>query len=230
MDRSTLLVLDIDNTLIEPKPDPKSDKYSVFQPQVGSDQWFYSLYRLFEKKPSEDLLLDKRLMTIWNDTQFAISVKPVEKITPGFLQSQYKLGIKTLLLTARRPDISDVTLRQLQSVGYTPAAHSIYDGEVTLPKEEFGTEDFAQYKRGILTVGEGNSKGVVFVKFLKKIGFQPKRVVYVDDREKHVHTMEKALSEAKIPYFGFRYGALDEKVKKYYEAVELKRSSVAAQK
>src|SRR4051794_16632625 len=67
IDRSTLLVLDIDNTLIEPKSVAKSA--SEVDLEVGSDQWFYSLYDLFGKKPSEDPALDKRLMTIWNETQ-----------------------------------------------------------------------------------------------------------------------------------------------------------------
>lgn len=203
IDKDTLLVFDVDNTLITPTT------------AIGSDQWFYCLYDVYGKKPLADRSLDQKLMSFWNQVQSKIEVRPVEKRTPDFVREQQARGIRTMGLTARTSDILRVTLRQLSSIGVHLENNTVYKGMMTLSAKLLGTADTAYFKNGVLSVGESNSKGAVFTQFLKKLKLAPKKVVYIDDREKHVKTMEAELAKMKIPYFGFRYGALDQEVKDF---------------
>lgn len=203
IDQDTLLVFDVDNTLITPTT------------AIGSDQWFYCLYDVYGKKPLENRGLDKKLMDFWNQVQSKIQVRPVEKLGPEFVRQQQAQGIKMMALTARTSDILSVTIQQLASIGVHLEKNTIFSGVMKLSKKLLGTADTAFFNHGVLSVGESNSKGSVFTQFLKKLKFTPKKVVYIDDREKHVKTMEAELGKMKIPYFGFRYGALDQEVKDF---------------
>ena len=203
VNRETLLVFDLDNTLIEPIQ------------SLGSDQWYYYLVRKYKEmdKMSEEKAYQKA-DEVWNKTQWLVEVESVEKTTPQFIQKLQRKGIKMMGLTARTFDISDVTMKQLKSVG-------IEFKKAVYPKNlEFKLVDTAHYVQGIMYIGEQNDKGKVLVQFLKSIHYQPKKIVFVDDKQKHVTSMERALAELKIKYIGFRYGAADERVQRFNHDVE----------
>ena len=205
VDKDTVLVFDIDNTLIVPKsPDG-----------IGSDPWFYCLYDVVGKKPLEDKKLDSKLMQFWNQVQSKITVRAPEAFVPEWIKKQQEKGIRTMALTARTSDILSVTRHQLASIGIKLENNTFYKGVIRISKKLLGSADEAKFDHGILSVGESNSKGMVFTQFLKKLKWTPKKIVYVDDREKHVKTMEAELSKLNIPYYGFRYGALDSEVKAF---------------
>ncbi|MBI2711830.1 MAG: DUF2608 domain-containing protein [Bdellovibrio sp.] len=203
VDKDTLLVFDVDNTLLTPTT------------SIGSDQWFYCLYDVARVKPLQDKKMDSKLMKFWNRVQSKIKVRAVEPSVPGWISQQQQKGIPTLGLTARTSDILSVTRRQLASIGIKLENNTIYKGLLKISKKVLHSNDEAVFSHGVLSVGESNSKGLVFSEFLRKLKFVPKKVVYVDDREKHVKSMEVELKKAGIPYYGFRYGALDTEVKSF---------------
>ena len=95
-----------------------------------------------------------------------------------------------------------------------------------MDQAELHSEESAIFTDGVLLVGEKNSKGLVFEAFLKKIGYTPEKIIFIDDKVKHVQTMEKALAPLAIPYFGYRYAALDPQV----EAFKVQTSEITDQK
>lgn len=203
VDSQTLLVFDLDNTLMEPVQ------------SLGSDQWYYYIIKKYKEadKLNDQEAYDKS-DKVWNQTQWLIEVKAVEAITPEIIRNFQKRKIKMMGLTARTYDLSDITLKQLASVG-------IHLGQsVSSQNLEFKLVDTAHFVDGIVFQGEHNSKGEVFVEFLKRVNLRPKKVVFVDDKQKHVNSMEKALGEAKIKYVGFRYGATDERVQRFNKDFE----------
>ena len=197
VDTKTLLIFDLDNTVIEPTN------------QLGSDQWYYFLERKYREIDGLDGdQAYKKAMHVWNRTQDVIKMKPVENDVPKLLRQAQARGIKTIGLTARTLDVAATTLRQLASIDV-----DLSKGSIHKPDIEIRSKDLARYTGGILFVGDRNVKGEVLTQFLKLIKHEPKRIVFVDDKLKHVQSVEAAMKELKIPYIGFRYGAADEKVK-----------------
>jgi hypothetical protein len=201
VDKGTLLVFDIDNTLIEPEN------------QLGSDQWYYFLERKYAEidglKESEAY---EKATKVWNKTQDLIRMKPVEKKTPAMVREIQGKNRKTLGLTARSFEVAERTLLQLDSVGINFKQNGLRESDL-----EFKSDNTAKFTKGIIFVGENNDKGKVLVQFLKALKLKPKRVVFVDDKVKNVKNVEAALQKEKLPFLGFRYGATDAKVKAFKE-------------
>lgn len=199
----TLLVFDIDNTLIEPVGN------------LGSDQWFYYLYKIYKINGFDEKTTQQQALRAWNQAQSLISVRAAEASIPDLIQSQQKKGLKMLALTARSVEIAEKTSQQLASVNISFAGHSVLGEDLEIDKGTLQSEHGAFFRNGVMYVGEGNDKGQVLAYFLQKLHLNPKRVVYVDDKSHHVQAVDRALSALNIPCFCFRYGALDEKVKAY---------------
>ncbi len=203
VDSQTLLVFDLDNTLMEPLQ------------SLGSDQWYYYIIKKYKEvdKLTDQEAYDKS-DKVWNQSQWLVQVKAVESFTPDLIRKLQKKKVKMMGLTARTYDLSEITLKQLSSIGIN------LGNSVSSQDMKFKLKDTAHYKDGIVFQGEHNSKGDVFVEFLKRVNLKPKKVVFVDDKQKHVNSMEKALGEAKIKYVGFRYGAADERVERFNKDFE----------
>ena len=200
VDQDTLVVFDIDNTLISP------------QGNFGSDQWFYYLYKIYKINGLSDAEIAKKAMSTWNESQWITNVQAVEKDTPAMVSKFQKAGIQTVALTARELAIAERTVSQLKSIGVSFKETALKKASLKISKEDLKTQDDAVMRDGIVYVGESNTKGNVLVTLLKKLNLKPKKIVFVDDRVKHVVGMEKALTQENIPHIAFRYGALDERV------------------
>lgn len=205
LEAETLLVFDIDNTLLEPTG------------QLGSDQWFYYLYDALKLQGVEASEVPAQAMKIWNETQPLISMKAVEAITPDLVKGQQIRAVKMMALTARTLDIAPLTIKQLQSINISFGEPVALTADFRIPKKELGSADDALFSKGVMLVGESNNKGKVLAYLLKKINLTPKKVVFVDDKFKHVQDMEVIMAGLQIPYVGLRYGAADEKVKVFTE-------------
>ncbi len=198
----TLVVFDVDNTLIEPKQ------------MLGSDQWFYALVEQIgaDEHLDEDRAVD-RAMKIWNAVQADIEVRAVEADTPALIRALARRHVPMLALTARTFDVADVTTRQLRSVGIDFAKTAI------APDLELSSASSARLIDGIGYVGEKSSKGQVLVEILRRTGLRPQRVVFVDDKAKHATSVSEALSVAAIPFRAFRYGGADREVEAFQRDV-----------
>jgi len=198
----TLLVIDIDNTTLEPVG------------TVGSDQWYYYLIKAFQRDEALDAeAAEVKAAATWTRTLPTVKVKPVETITPGIIRDQQKRGIKVMALTARGPEDEAATFAQLKAVGV--------DYSVNPPvKKTLKTPNKGLYTRGVFFQGEGPSKGETLLAFLKANGLKPSRVVFVDDKLKHATSVEKVLREGGVSVITFRYGAADPKVKFFNDMME----------
>ena len=199
---TTLLVFDIDNTLIEPIGN------------IGSDQWYYYLVKAIardEKTLTADAA-ETKAGDLWTKTIKTVAVQPVEAITPALIREQQKRGLKIMALTARGIEDAEATFRQLKDIGV--------DLTATAPrKEDLATEQKGLYSRGVFFVGEGPDKGKTLVAFLKKIGLRPAKIVFADDKPHHAKNVDAALTAAGIPSVSFRYGAADAKVRAFNEVM-----------
>lgn len=202
VDTSTLVVFDIDNTLLEPLT------------MVGSDQWFdYFFDRVMKENHLTEDQTDAVVEKIWNQVQALITVHAVEPTTPALIKGLKDRQVKVMALTARTLDSQDRTIIQLGQVGIT-FAKSVTEVEHLILPAGGGVKTETLFHKGVL-FANGNDKGKVLLAFLAQIGVKPARIVFIDDKKKNVDKVDRALTDAKIPNVEFRYGAADPHVKAF---------------
>jgi|GEM_PF-243948 len=190
-----LLVFDIDNTLMETAQ------------TLGSDQWFS--YRIEENIKRGMLKREAAMVALaeWVSIQNKTKVKLVEPVTAAFVEKLQKNGWKVVGLTSRGLELAAKTIEQLKSIGidFTKAAPA--SREIIFDDDRF-------YRDGILFCS-GTNKGSLLFQFFNQVGCQPKKILFVDDKEKYLREVEKDCLQHQIPFLGIRYGFLDEKIKNF---------------
>ncbi|MBI5346558.1 MAG: DUF2608 domain-containing protein [Chlamydiae bacterium] len=196
LEEETLVVLDLDNTVIEPVQ------------SLGSVQWFCNRIKEFQNKGFTREKAFELAYPEWFAVQAITKVKPVEKDTAQFIQSLQK-NFKVLALTSRGPDLIFPTVRQLNSINIDLSSTFPHLKEIV-----FESENETIFKNGILFANRLN-KGIILYQFLKLINYFPKVIVFIDDCEKHVKEVEQAFFRTNVSFVGLRYGFLDDKVKNF---------------
>ncbi|MDX6770384.1 MAG: DUF2608 domain-containing protein [Elusimicrobiota bacterium] len=194
LSQGTLLVFDVDNTLLEPVGN------------LYSDQWAYYAETAFKRDGLSAEAAEKKLGEIWTEGLKRSKVKPVEATTPSIVEKTQKAGFAVMALTARGPEDAAATRRQFKDAGY--------DLSRSAPKARH-----PGYVDGVLFVGDGPDKGKALVAFLSAAKVKPARVVFVDDKPHHAKNVDAALTAAGIPCVAFRYGATDAKVRAFNEVM-----------
>lgn len=197
IDPQTLVVFDIDNTLISTKQ------------MAGGDVWFhYSL----DKYASQGFGINEAVAKTLPDymqLQHASEVVAVEDETPHLIHLLQKKGVFTLGLTGRSTELAYRTFAQLASVGIHLGKNSPRCQNLKL-----SSHFPLKYIEGILFVARAH-KGESLLKVLDALEFPIERVVYIDDKMKFVKEVESVCEKMRIPYIGFRYGGFDPKVQDF---------------
>lgn len=190
----TLVILDIDNTLIMPIQ------------ELGSNQWFYhrlEWYELQGKTASDALEL---ALAEWEAVQNITKVMAVEPNTAEIVDNLQNHHM-VMGLTTRGLALATRTLFQLRDVGIDLSLSAPIKEDVPLLNPQA-----ILFRKGILFTS-GTHKGKALLKLLDTFDFQPKRVVFINDKATHLREVEVACKEKNIPFTGLRYGYLDENVK-----------------
>jgi len=202
LELGTVVIFDIDNTLIQPVQ------------ELGSDQW--SRYRSEElmkqgipKQEAIETMLDE-----WRQIQGVTDSKLSEPGVDEILSNLQQQGYLVMGLTARGFDFAVRTREQLQEVGIDLTKTDPSDRALYFENEMMGV----MYYHGILFAG-GSPKGEALERLLCSIEFNPRHVILVDDRKKNLLSMEKTCEELDIPSVGLCYGFLDEKVQNLREHI-----------
>lgn len=203
VDADTLVIFDLDNTVMMP---PQT---------LGGEEWYdyFVEKRVGQFKGeglAEETAKEKAIdmgLKEWNTFHQNAKVVPVEKETPDLITRTQSSGAMTMALTARPSTLAQSTVSQLQSIGIDFTKSPVSKKSLTIS----GTNPSA-FHQGLLMVGPKNNKGEVLVKFLKQLKLTPKKIIFIDNKQKHVDNVEKALAELKIPYFGRRHAAADKKI------------------
>jgi hypothetical protein len=190
VDSDTLVMFDVDNTLIEPKT------------TLGGVPWFDYMMDKFQKQGLSEPEAIEKVYTAWMELQYIISVKPVEEQTPLVIKQLHERKVKTMGLTARGFMLAEKTDEQLASVGISLADDTIFQEEIIF------TQHTGFYK-GVLSIQSHTDKGEWVTTFLERINYSPKKVVFVDDLHKFVVQVESAFIRKNVPFTGIRYGAID---------------------
>lgn len=201
VDKDTLVLFDVDNTLIQ-------------LPQfLGTPEWFSDFHK---KKVAAGELAEKatkETVTTYilvNQNSAAIPVDPQTSKIIARLQAQ---GIHVLGLTSRDDVLSQATFRQLKSVGI-----NLNHGRFGRHLIKLAVGEKSKVQGGIIFTG-GKNKGHCLEEFLAITRLTPKKILFIDDQIKALQEVETILAKNNINYIGIRYSYLDFKSKVFNSEV-----------
>jgi hypothetical protein len=195
---ASLVVFDIDNTLVRPKQ------------TLGSDQWYGDLVKKYSAEGlSENQAIDHAIAD-WLSVQKKTEVLITEPELIDILAALKSRSIPVMALTARPKELAEATLKQLESVNIDLGSNAVSKNDY-----DPASNSDIHYTRGILFVGPKTSKGPALKDYLDSISAKAAKFVFYDDKKKHVDSLEQTFADNNRKYLGFRYGHLDTWVKNY---------------
>lgn len=191
----TLLVLDIDDTLLT------SDGF------FGSDKWYEWQKHLAADDPGKvPCLFDVIALNYETGTQ-----RPTQPNGPALINP---LTVDKLLLTSRSALYRGGTLRTLRQNGYALPAMlgQREDGQIwDFRKSPDARPIRVVYDQGLFMT-TGQDKGKTLLELLQRLRLRYDRIVLVDDGQANIDNMQAALRNAGIAYLGLHYTRIDKTV------------------
>jgi hypothetical protein len=202
LNERSLVVFDIDNTLLKSHHEFGSDQWFNWQSEELIKQSSLSLAKSFDE------LLDLQAMI------FTVGkMNLVEDSIPEILQILRTKNIPFIALTSRGPDMRNITERELIRNG------------LSLPFNKFGQDipvEFipemndrkASYQKGIFMTS-GMHKGQMLKYLLSRFKTNYHSIIFIDDHKKHTDRVFEIFKIEGIDINTFRYGHEDKKVQNF---------------
>lgn len=200
-DSKTLAIFDVDMVLVQPS-DPAF--------QMANMKRFSAISkRIMKEVPADKQMMFLSLMTISSDPVL------IDKRTPQFLKQIIQNGIPTMALTANLtgafgtiPNMEQWRVNSLRCLGIDFAKAAPYQSSLLFDDLAPYRGNYSAYLNGVLFVnGTVVSKGEAFLSFLKKTNLSPNKIIFIDDREDNLKSLEAALQKRDKPieYHGLHF-------------------------
>lgn len=197
----SLVVFDIDNTLLTPCG------------HLGSDEWYDYLCERGVARGLSAAEAGLRADEAFNRWQSPVGVRSVDPLSPAVLAKLRERGIPYFALTARSAGVREITLRQLASLDLGMTRGGFAPGDSAKPG---AISPHTAFQGGVFFVGEdGPTKGEALTRILDLSGLKPRRIVFVDDKAKHTRTVDAALSARGVDHVCLRFARKDAEVKAF---------------
>lgn len=195
--KDTLIIFDIDDTLFTSKQ------------ELGSDRWLCNYIRELEASgKSKNESLDTAL-NLWFALQCKTDVRPMEEQTPALINKLQQKRHMVMCLTTRSLEVYKPTVRQLSSCSIDMRQSQPYPYSFRIR-----SMPLVFYYKGILFTSACH-KGKALMAFLQEIHYVPSHVIFINDKSSHIQEVEEELAKANIPFLGFRYSKSDALVAGY---------------
>lgn len=198
----TLVILDIDNTLLIPVQ------------ELGTDQWFYHRIKYYEKQGLNRTDSLEKALAEWTAIQSVTKVRVVEEGTQDFISGLQKAGYTIMGLTTRGLGLSHRTIEQLKSISI--------DLSLTAPSQDevhfMNGGEGILYRKGVLFTA-GTNKGQALKRLVDTINYRMENVVFINDKASHIKEIETTCQALGIPFIGLRYGYTDEQVRNFRQDI-----------
>ncbi|MDI1252350.1 DUF2608 domain-containing protein [Thermomonas sp.] len=195
--RRTLLVMDIDDTLL------------TSQGFFGSDRWYEWQKHLQANDPAKvPCLFDVISLNYEAGTQ-----QLTQPDGPALINA---FPGDKLMLTSRNPLYRGGTVRTLHDAGYAlpmPLAGQTGGSSWRWRKAPDARESEVSYDQGIFMTA-GQDKGLMLLDLLGRLKLHYDRVLLVDDGDTNIRNMQSVLRDAGIDYHGLHYTRVDKTVSK----------------
>ncbi|MFT5139624.1 MAG: hypothetical protein ACI9H8_001603 [Lysobacterales bacterium] len=209
----TLVVFDIDNTLL------------AMEQGLGADQWYEWQKELANEDPCHVQAVENRL-AIQGSLFFASAMRPTQPDSAALLRSIQDSGIRVIALTSRGVEFRLSTFRELRRNGFDFRRTAIGpDGgwdETFIPVHGIRP---ARYEDGVFLTA-GQHKGVMLKDLLDKSNTPlPSAILILDDKQANLDAIVETFSALDVPVRAWRYSGEDENVANFnpdqaYEMLE----------
>lgn len=197
----TLAIFDVDMVLVQPS-DPAF--------QMANMKRFGAISKSIMKEvPVEKLMMFLSLMTISSEPVL------VDEFTPQFLNNLSQRGVPTIALTANLTgsfgpikNMEKWRIESLKRLGIDFTKSAPYQQPLIFDDLSPYRDNYSTYLDGVLFVnGTTVSKGDAFRSFMKKTGFILDRIIFIDDREDNLKSLEAAIKklDPSIEYQGLHF-------------------------
>ncbi len=193
-DQKTLVVFDIDNTIMEANE------------IRATDQWFSAMVTYAQNNGYQGLDAVNAVLPFYEAAQKATTVKAVEAIVSTVISNFQQNGNTVIALTSRSLPFLECTPQQFASLNIDLTKSPLCTKNITL-----AIKHPAQFHKGILFCSN-NDKGEALQALLKELAFTPNKIVFIDDKEKYLLSVQKITLSMNVPFVGIRYSFLDAKV------------------
>jgi prepilin-type processing-associated H-X9-DG protein len=201
--RSTLVVFDIDDTLL------------TATEFFGSDKWYdWQRGRALSPNGQPLTIAEADKVSCLFDTlgiTYEIATNRPTQENMAFLVNQVNNDL--LMLTARSDNYRAATMRELSRNGLE------FSDKALTPKDvgyhynftHDGRSANMSYVDGVFMV-QGMDKGVLLLDLLSRVGRTYEAVVFVDDKTHNIYNVANAMKKAGINFYGFQYIKIDKTV------------------
>lgn len=198
----TLIILDIDDTLLNTKQ------------MLGSDEWFKLRICQHQKNGLTSHESFEKTISEWEAIRHLTQMELVEPGIDKIIQDLQNEGFLVMCLTTQGLALATCTWRQLLEaqidLTHTPPCRDDcyfkVDGHGNL------------YRAGILFTS-GCHKGHSLFGLLDIIGYTPQRILFVNDKKSHLIPVEEIARDRGIDFIGLRYGFSDARKAAFCEEI-----------
>ena len=192
-DAKTLVIFDVDMVLVQPScPAFQMANMKRFSPICK---------RIMKEIPSDKQMLFLSLMTTSFDPVL------IDSHTPQRLQQIIHRKIPVMALTANLtgsfgtiPKMQQWRVKELRQLGIDFSQSAPWHAPLEFDELPSYRGNYSLYLDGILFVnGKVVSKGDAFLSFLKKTQFIPNKVIFIDDSEENLKSLETAIQTMNRP-------------------------------
>ncbi|GAB5410974.1 MAG: DUF2608 domain-containing protein [Chlamydiales bacterium] len=196
--KETLILLDIDDTLLVPVQ------------MMGSDAWFNHRRRNYEKVGLSSSEALEKALAEWNSVRHVTEMEVVEPGTQEIVQKMQSNGYTVMGLTTQGLALATRTSRQLKDLGINLERTAPSKLGHYLNVHSHG----ALYREGILFTS-GTPKGEALFALCKVIGYTPKEILFINDKLIHLVDVESEAIKNGVKYIGLRYAYSDTRKKAF---------------
>lgn len=195
-EQSSLILFDIDNTIIKTAQ------------QLGSDQWFDNqlAHRTAQGENSAEAV--KNILPLYHAVQRATPVQLIEHSTPKLINELRNDGHMVFGFTSRGHELAEATRQQLKGVGINLGLAFDETNNKTLLNQHP-----VYFDKGIIYCN-GRNKGLCLPDILEylRVFFSqvqaPESIVFIDDKLSNVQAVGAMANQLKIPCSGFHFTRL----------------------
>ncbi|WP_075883557.1 DUF2608 domain-containing protein [Candidatus Protochlamydia sp. W-9] len=200
-DSKTLAIFDVDMVLVQPS-DPAF--------QMANMKHFNAI----SKRAMKEVFTDKQMMFL---SLMTISSNPVliDDRIPQFLQEIIQKGVPAMAMTANLTgrfgpiqNMEKWRVESLQRLGIDFSKAAPYSTPIIFDDLASYRGNYSTYLNGILFVnGTMIPKGEALLSFLEKANCYPEKVIFIDDREDNLKSVEIAIEKLNraVQYHGIHF-------------------------
>lgn len=199
-DPNLLVIFDIDNTLARPAR------------ELSSDEWFCHLVNTKMAEGHDYITAVYYAIPATYYAQFNVPLTLTEYYAASLIAQLITQQIPVMALSTRSIFVSERTFEQLDAINIHFLIPHISQDDLVLPMPH------PCFYRNSILFGGNNDKGEVLIAFFHWMNYYPTKIIFIDDKLKHVLAVEKAVKQYGIEFIGIRYSGCDEQVKNFNPA------------